>query len=106
MRVQGDHNLLNPLESVMPVRTALGDSEWTRMVVEIRLYERYNGDLNVCSNYKKTDNLDYEPTKIQLDYPQKIVNMIAAWRITYLCATDIVAFYTRDAYNCINYLHY
>ncbi|WP_399576634.1 phage portal protein [Streptomyces sp. NPDC053079] len=71
---------MNPVEIVMPVRTALGDSEWTRMMAEVRLYERYDGDLNVWSDYKKPDNLDYEPTKIQLDYPQKIVNMIAAWQ--------------------------
>lgn len=80
MRVQGDRNFMNPVEIVMPVRTALGDSEWTRIMSEVRLYERYEGDLNVWSDYNKPDNLDYEPTKIQLDYPQKIVNMIAAWQ--------------------------
>ena len=52
MRVQGDRNFMNPVEIVMPVRTALGDSEWTRIMSEVRLYERYEGDLNVWSDYK------------------------------------------------------
>ena len=43
---------MNPVEIVMPVRTALGDSEWTRIMSEVRLYERYEGDLNVWSDYK------------------------------------------------------
>lgn len=80
MRVQGDRNLMNPVEIVVPMRAAIGDSEWKRIMEEVRLYERYDGDLNVWSDYKKPDNLDYEPTKIELDYPQKIVNTIAAWQ--------------------------
>ncbi|MDR4139179.1 hypothetical protein FO503_31700, partial [Bacillus cereus] len=51
-----------------------------RIMSEVRLDERYDGDLNVWSDYKKPDNLDYEPTKIQLNYHQKIVNMMAAWQ--------------------------
>ncbi|MCU4716198.1 hypothetical protein OCE25_28595 [Bacillus cereus] len=66
---------MNPLEIVMPVCTALGDSEWTLMMAEIPLNERYDGDLNDWPDYKKPNKLNYKPTKIQLDYPQKIVNI-------------------------------
>lgn len=80
MRIFPDRNLMNPIEYVVPIRTALGDTEWQRILDEIRLYRRYDGDLNVWSNYTKPSQLDYEPTKLELNYPRKIVDTIAAWQ--------------------------
>lgn len=80
MRIFPDRNLMNPIEYVVPIRTALGDTEWQRILDEIRLYRRYDGDLNVWSDYTKPSQLDYEPTKLELNYPRKIVDTIAAWQ--------------------------
>ncbi|MDA1545852.1 phage portal protein [Bacillus cereus group sp. TH253LC] len=80
MRIFPDRNLANPIEYIVPIRTALGDTEWQRILDEIRLYQRYDGDLNVWSDYMKPSQLDYEPTKLELNYPRKIVDTIAAWQ--------------------------
>lgn len=75
-----DSNLLNPIEMIIPMRDALGETEWQRMLDEVRLYRRYDGDLNVWSDYIKPEGLDYEPTKLSINYPRKMVDTIAAWQ--------------------------
>lgn len=78
--MQVDLNLTNPLELIIPMREAIGQTEWQRMIDEIRLYKRYDGDLNVWSDYIKPSEIDYEPTLLSLNYPRKMVDTIAAWQ--------------------------
>ncbi|MDQ0270733.1 phage portal protein [Cytobacillus purgationiresistens] len=78
--MQVDRNLMNPIEFIIPMREALGQSEWHRILDEMRLYRRYEGDLNVWSDYIKPDKIDYDPTLLTINYPRKMVDTIAAWQ--------------------------
>lgn len=75
-----DPNLLNGLIFKHPMQTAIGEREFQRIVDEIKLYRRYEGDLNVWSDYVKPAELDYDPTKLSMNYLRKLVDTIAAWQ--------------------------
>jgi hypothetical protein len=47
---------------------------------EIKLYRRYQGDLNAWTDYQKPAQLDYEPAQVKINYPRKLVDTIAAWQ--------------------------
>ncbi len=59
---------------------ALGQREFERMVEEVKLYERYDGELNVWSDYEKPADLDYDPTTLTMGYLRKHIDTIAAWQ--------------------------
>lgn len=59
---------------------ALGQREFDRMVEEVKLYERYDGELNVWSDYEKPGEIDYEPTTLTMGYLRKHIDTIAAWQ--------------------------
>lgn len=59
---------------------ALGQKEFQRIVDEVKLYERYDGELNVWSDYEKPADLDYEPTTLTMGYLRKHIDTIAAWQ--------------------------
>lgn len=75
-----DQNLISALLIENPLKDVIGDVEWERLVKETKLYDRYNGDLNVWTNYEKPKEIDYEPTKLSINYPRKLVDTIAAWQ--------------------------
>lgn len=62
------------------MQTAIGEREFQRIIDEIKLYRRYEGDLNVWTDYEKPTDLDYEPTKLSMNYLRKLVDTIAAWQ--------------------------
>jgi hypothetical protein len=62
------------------LETALGYTEYQRIQDELRLYRRYEGSLNVWTNYQKPKELDYTPTTLAMNYPRKLVDTIAAWQ--------------------------
>ncbi|WP_046132554.1 phage portal protein [Bacillus sp. TH008] len=59
---------------------ALGSKEFQRIVDEIKLYRRYEGDLNVWTDYVKPKEIDYEPTQLTMNYPRKLIDSTAAWQ--------------------------
>ncbi len=75
-----DRNLLNGLIFHNPMQEALGSREFQRIVDEVKLYERYDGDLNVWTDYEKPAEIDYEPTLLTMGYLRKHVDTIAAWQ--------------------------
>lgn len=58
----------------------MSSREVSRIQREIRLYKRYEGTLNVWSDYTKPAGIDYEPTKLSMNYPRKLVDSLAAWQ--------------------------
>ncbi|WP_224771402.1 phage portal protein [Metabacillus idriensis] len=50
------------------------------MVKESNLYDRYYGELNAWTDYDKPAGLDYEPTKLSMNYTRKIIDTIATWQ--------------------------
>lgn len=75
-----DRNLMNPFVFELPLQIALGQVEYDRIVKEIELYRRYTGELNLWTHYQKPPELDYEPSKIAINYPRKLIDTIAAWQ--------------------------
>lgn len=63
-----------------PAQQALGQREVERIQHEIALYQRYDGELNVWSDYEKPREIDYDPTLLAVNYPRKLVDTIAAWQ--------------------------
>src|SRR5690625_4439181 len=59
---------------------ALGQNEFQRIVDEVKLYERYDGELNVWTDYEKPADLDYDPTTLTMGYLRKHIDTIAAWQ--------------------------
>ncbi|MGO4897592.1 hypothetical protein ACG2QI_00690 [Bacillus sp. GM2] len=60
------------------MKEALGSKEFQRIYDEIKLYRRYEGDLNVWTDYKKPQEIDYEPTQLTMNYPRKLIDTTAA----------------------------
>lgn len=71
---------MNPFTFQLPIEIALGSTEFQRIVDELNLYKRYEGSLNVWSDYTKPDSLDYDPTKLTMNYPRKLIDTIASWQ--------------------------
>jgi hypothetical protein len=62
------------------MKTAIGEREFQRIVDEVNLYRRYEGGLNVWTDYEKPSDLDYDPTKLSMNYLRKLVDTVAAWQ--------------------------
>lgn len=62
------------------MQEALGDAEFQRIIDEVKLYRRYDGDLTVWTNYVKPADIDYDPTQLSMNYTRKIIDTIAAWQ--------------------------
>lgn len=75
-----DPNIINELLIENPLKDAIGDQEFERLVKEGKLYDRYYGDTNVWSDYEKPKDIDYDPTQLSINYPRKIIDTIAAWQ--------------------------
>lgn len=75
-----DRNLMNPFVFQSPAELMIGSAEFQRIADEIKLYKRYEGSLNVWSDYVKPSELDYTPTNLSMNYPRKLVDTIAAWQ--------------------------
>lgn len=75
-----DPNLISELLIENPMKDAIGEQEFERLVKEAKLYDRYYGDTNVWSDYEKPSDIDYEPTQLSINYPRKLVDTIAAWQ--------------------------
>lgn len=75
-----DPNLISEILIENPMRDALGELEWERLVEEAKLYDRYYGATNVWTTYEKPKEIDYEPTELSINYPRKLVDTIAAWQ--------------------------
>nr|WP_232460793.1 phage portal protein [Bacillus halotolerans] len=65
---------------MIPIEEAIGSREFQRICDEIKLYRRYEGSLNVWSDYIKPDNIAYEPTTLSMNYPRKLIDTMAAWQ--------------------------
>jgi len=63
-----------------PDQTAIGAREVERIQREIRLYKRYDGTLNVWSDYIKPHGIDYDPAELTVGYPRKLVDTLTAWQ--------------------------
>lgn len=61
-------------------QAALGQNEVERIQREIRLYKRYDGDIDVWTDYVKPADLAYEPTKLTMGYIRNLIDKIAAWQ--------------------------
>lgn len=59
---------------------AQGVREVERIQREITYYKRYEGETDVWSSYVKPADMDYEPTKLTVNYPRKLVDTLAAWQ--------------------------
>lgn len=78
--MQVDRNLINPFSYQSPVEVAFGSAEIQRIYDEIKLYQYYDGSLNVWTHYARPEKLDYNPTELSVNYPRKLVDTIAAWQ--------------------------
>jgi hypothetical protein len=75
-----DRNLMSPFVFETPLQAALGFTEYQRIQDELSLYRIYEGSKNVWTDYEKPKDLDYEPAKLAINYPRKLVDTIAAWQ--------------------------
>lgn len=77
--MQPDANIYNRIVT-SPFNKAIGRQEADRINAEIQLYNRYDGSLNVWTHYFKPAGIDYEPTKLNINYLHKLIDTIAAWQ--------------------------
>lgn len=75
-----DRNFINEIVIENPMKEALGEKEWERLVAEAKLYDRYYGAYNVWTDYSKPPELDYEPTQLAINRLRKLIDTIAAWQ--------------------------
>lgn len=61
-------------------QSAIGQNEVERIQREITLYKRYDGEIDVWTNYEKPPGLDYEPTQLTIGYARNLIDRIAAWQ--------------------------
>lgn len=63
-----------------PDQRSMGIHEVERIQREIRLYKRYDGELDVWSDYVKPADLAYNPAKLTFGYTRNLIDRIAAWQ--------------------------
>ena len=61
-----------------PTQEWLGVEEMERIAKVIRLYERYEGK-QVWRDYRKPDDLDYDPTTLTINFDRLLIDTMAAW---------------------------
>ena len=72
-------NIINEtMPWLRPDQEWIGVDEMERIARVIRLYERYEGQ-QVWRDYKKPDDLDYDPTLLTINFDRLLIDTMAAW---------------------------